>query len=618
MLTKCTVASAVALAVSQTLTAGTAPYFIPLTKDTFVEAPDGHFVENIDVSAGPDPIREIDSGFGDLFTLTQTGTTTQQRVVDEAFSGPWEAPQGITQRLLTSMEEIETSSNGQTVVRNPGRGNVASMWDMLAYDPSGNYIFIPHETLFGAGVSRYDVANDRVDILFAGDSSGRQGFIDGTDFGAFDPVRYTPNGTIIAGEEWSGAGRLVEYCDPLGAAPTDPIVGPAGTELVAGNCETDPNADYRILDGLPLSAQEGISFSLDTPDDVMYFIDEDNTGSVYKSEFVVSGEYNVAQTFCLSVDSFAASSDDPASSWSAATSSRVGQATWVAITQADGSPIPGFQDPTENILTTGTFGDEVDDAGLAGRLAADDAGCTPFGRPEDTAITHAGNGNELVYFTATSEDAVYSIEETDSGPFVRLAAQQADFGTSAPEEGNGNLVSGTAQNVGFEPTDALFNNPDNLAIDALGNIYVIEDAPNTSSIGADGGAVWFLRDMNNDGVAESLDHFLALSANQSEHTGMIFNPVDPTKFVIAVQHPQSTGLGDIDQDGVRDGIGIGDAMWEFDLTNVAPPECVGPRSNFFTFNPETNRFVRACSSQRDYNVISQMVASEDPNDFPNP
>lgn len=107
------------------------------------------------------------------------------------------------------------------------------------------------------------------------------------------------------------------------------------------------------------------------------------------------------------------------------------------------------------------------------------------------------------------------------------------------------------------------NSPDNLAVDALGNVYIIEDAPNGSDVGGD---VWFARDTDNDGVAESLDHFLSLQVNGSEATGMIFNPTAPSKFVVAVQHPNSTDI-----DNYPDG--FGDAIWEFDIAGVAAPVC---------------------------------------------
>ena len=55
------------------------------------------------------------------------------------------------------------------------------------------------------------------------------------------------------------------------------------------------------------------------------------------------------------------------------------------------------------------------------------------------------------------------------------------------------------------------------------------------------------------------------------HTGMIFNPVNPTEFVVSVQHPDSTRLSQVPD-------GFGDALWTFDLTNVVPPPCEGKKS----------------------------------------
>ncbi len=116
----------------------------------------------------------------------------------------------------------------------------------------------------------------------------------------------------------------------------------------------------------------------------------------------------------------------------------------------------------------------------------------------------------------------------------------------------------TPKNEGFAPTTAEMNSPDNLAKDALGNIYIIEDSPNSSSTGGD---IWFARDADNDGVAESVDHFLSLRVDGSEATGMIFNPVFPEEFAIAVQHPDSTDLSNVPD-------GLGDAVWLFNLTHA--------------------------------------------------
>lgn len=70
-----------------------------------------------------------------------------------------------------------------------------------------------------------------------------------------------------------------------------------------------------------------------------------------------------------------------------------------------------------------------------------------------------------------------------------------------------------------------------------------------------------MRDVDSDGVAESVDHFLSLRVAGSEATGMIFNPRNPTQFVVNVQHPASTDLDEVPD-------GFGDAMWEFDLSGI--------------------------------------------------
>ena len=561
-------AFAISAAISGTANAGTAPFFIPLTASEIVEPADS---------------------------------------IDER-NQPWSMPFGMSQTNLTSMEEIEADIN-QSVVRNgTERGNVASMWDMLAYDPTGRYVFIPHETVYGAGVSRYDSETDTTEILFMGDGTGTQSgstaFADDTDFGAFDPVRWTPNGTLIAGEEWSGTGRLVEYCNPYDDAPADPVV----TSLNEGDCVNDPNADYQVLSNMPLSAQEGISFGLDDPQGVMYFVDENRSGSIYKAEFVTPGDYSKAQTFVLVVDAYTGPADGETRDANVAGIPRVGAAQWVPITDHNGDPLPGVTDPTS--------------APFAARQSADDVGGTPYGRPEDTTITRLGgnskrhgwgrrgrhNGNEVIYFTATSENAVYGIEETDHGPYVRLFAQGP---ISRADSGNIAQGAETPSNLGFPATSGEMNSPDNLTIDSLGNIYIIEDSPNSETVGDTGGDIWFARDTDNDGVAESIDHFLSLQVNKSEATGMIFNPVDGTKFVVAVQHPHSTDIVEFD--------GFGDALWEFDIADIQPPKCTRPRHDWFTYDKTTRRWVSACSTQRDFNAPKLLdKAAKKDDDFPNP
>ncbi|MEL7186899.1 MAG: hypothetical protein AAFN50_10780, partial [Pseudomonadota bacterium] len=198
------------LVVATAALAGTEPYFNPLTQSTSV-APVNHLNE---------------------------------------LSSPWQTPAGISQTNLMSMAEVEADVN-QTIQRIPA-GNVSSMFDMLAYDPKGRYIFIPHETPVGAGISRYDTKKDETQLLFAGDLGGANGDWS-NDYAAFDPARWTPNKTVIAGEEWSGLGRVVELMKPLGKAP-----GSAEAALASNLVE---GKDYRVLESIAKVAHEGINFS---------------------------------------------------------------------------------------------------------------------------------------------------------------------------------------------------------------------------------------------------------------------------------------------------------------------------------------------------------------------
>ena len=487
------VVAPLALAISSTVVAGTEPFFTPLTQSSAV--------------ASPNHVNELNS--------------------------PWQTPAGITQVNLTSMAEIEASID-QSVVRAPGAGTAASMWDMVAYSPDGNYIFIPHETPWGAGVSRYDVENDFNEVLFSGDNSGQRGVDDtwASDYGAFDPATFTPYGTILLGEEWSGEGRVMEVLNPLADV-----------------------ADIEVVEKQSFAnvSQEGIRFGTVNTDTV-YYVDEDRSGSIYK---LVSSDdtFDAGTTYVLKVTAFAGDATENYNHESNVDQVRTGAAEWVELTGT-------AQDPFQNAATF-----------RAGRIAADELEATPFGRPEDIEVGTLANGNEVLYFTATSEATVYSVEMTgDNTAEVRVFASE----------------SATPKNVGYTATTGVINSPDNLAQDAFGNIYIIEDAPNGGDVGGD---IWFVRDTDNDGVAESVDHFMSIQVNGAEATGMIFNPANPTQFVVSVQHPRSTDLDTVEG-------GQGDALWAFDITSIAPPNCKGD---------EAASDITTCSSTEDFTFVEELM-----------
>lgn len=472
-------AGAIAIALSQSASAGTDLFFNPLTQSSAV--------------ASPNHINELNS--------------------------PWQVPAGISQKNLLSLSKIEADAN-QSIVRVPA-GTSSSMLDMSAFNPTGRFLFLPHETPFGAGLTRYDIKNNVSQILFAGDQKGAAG--DWTnDYGAFDPARFTPNKTVIVAEEWAGQGRVIEVLNPF--------ADPAKIKI-------------RELDSIANVSHEGINFSKKF-NDTIYYIDEYNSGSIYKFVMSTPGDYTKGQTFVLKVNAYAGNAADNYNEPSNATQRRTGLATWIPLTDADGTPLTTTS-PFKNGISVDP---RVDLANvLGGRAAADEVGATPYGRPEDMEVGVLANGNEVFYIAMTSENAIYSFEVLNKNR-VKV----------------GVLASGnTPKNLGYPATTGVLNSPDNLAQDALGNIYIVEDAPNSSDVGGD---IWFIRDANNDGVAESLDHFMSIQVNGSEATGMIFNPAKPTEFVVSVQHPSSTDLAAVPD-------GFGDAVWSFDLKDVVPPTC---------------------------------------------
>ena len=256
---------------------------------------------------------------------------------------------------------------------------------------------------------------------------------------------------------------------------------------------------------------------------------------------------------------------------------RIGAGTWIPLTDKTGTPL----------TATSPF----NNTNMGGRISADEAGGTPYGRPEDMEVSKLANGREVFYFTATSEQSVYSVEVINKDKvIVREYLSEKN----------------TPKNQGFQPTTGVLNSPDNLAQDALGNIYVIEDSPNGDNVGGD---IWFARDTNNDGVAESLDHFMSIQVDGSEATGMIFNPAEPTKFVVAVQHPDSTNLAAVPN-------GLGDAIWEFDLTTTVPPLCTDGKEHFKKWDHKKNVYESTCTNARDYNFVWLLETAHKMNKWP--
>jgi hypothetical protein len=417
----------------------------------------------------------------------------------EESTKPYDLPPGYKQKKITDRDTLTSMGLPASF------GN----WDMVAfgapegampgvYPNASNSVFIPAEVGSGAGVFRYDIAEGTFTTLMLGDGSGVRvadpnawdAITNGGDYARFDPATYTPWNTLLLGEETTG-GRLFEVQNPYASDIAD--------------------ADVRWLDKVPSMNHEGVRFDAAGN---LYTIDENNTGSIYKFVPTVPGDLSAGQAFVLVVDAYAGVPSENWNSAANAASIRTGAATWVALTDADGVPLT-VADPFAYVNVNG------------GRMAADEVNGTPYGRPEDMIIANLGN-KEVMILTTTSEDAAYAIILNGDTAEVKIFADRSTM----------DIATG-------EPVGSVFNNPDNMAIDADGNIYIIEDqSPDNSDI-------WQAIDTDGDAVADQIGRWLTQGVTGSEPSGLIFDPNVPKRAILTVQHPSSGN----------------DALWQVTLGN---------------------------------------------------
>jgi secreted PhoX family phosphatase len=391
-----------------------------------------------------------------------------------------------------SQRTVADRRTQNNLVINSNSGN----WDMITSNETGpgagRYLFMPFET-GSAGVQRVDLQNphyeQRTVTIVA---PGTQGFVSG------DASRWTPwGGYLTAEESWgtgSVKGRLFEVTNPITA-------GPNGGDFV-----------WRTI--VPRVSHEGLAFD---QNNAMYFVDELNGGSIYKyvstNPDATSGDdyFASGQTFALRVGAGGQfeGNNGPAI---------IGAAAWVAITNPTGGALAGIS----TLLPDGT---------IDGRAAADDndVRATGYNRPEDMVLQTLADGTQLLYFATTDSDVnnsgadgtsrVYNLNLSTNEVRLFAAPQSTDVATGSP-------VGGSLRNA------------DNLAIDAEGNIYIVEDRG-----GGSDDDIWFAADWNKDGdlldADEGLARWASNGAQGSEFTGLYFDLRNPNRAFVNIQHPSS-------------------------------------------------------------------------------
>lgn len=354
-----------------------------------------------------------------------------------------------------------------------GSGVAGSNWDMIDADASGRYLFMPFETGTG-GVMRVDLQDTNYATRVTTIvAPGTQGFVSG------DASRTTPwGGYITAEESWgtgSTYGRLFEVTNPTTA--------------------TANGGNFVQRSVIPRVSHEGLAFD---SQNAMYFIDELNGGSIYK---YISANPNAT----TGDDYFASGQTFAAKVNGGGNANAVGNIAWEAITNATGGAIAG----TSVLATDGT---------IDGRATANAVGGTDYQRPEDIEMKKLANGDEVMFIATTTTNEVYMFNLTTNTSSLFANTNTIDLATGAA--------------VG----SSAFTSPDNLAIDANGNIYIIEDRN-----GAVDDDIWFAKDLNHDGdlldAGEGLARWASNGIAGSEFTGLYFDEHNPNVAYVNIQHP---------------------------------------------------------------------------------
>ncbi len=313
---------------------------------------------------------------------------------------------------------------------------------------AGRYLYRTHEVDQNGALSVVDLQTGQAKVLAQDPSWNR-----------LDGLRWTPWGTLLFAEETSGGHLYEAFLDPADPARVSAVV---------------ERPEVGVL------RHEGIEA---LGDGSVFVIDELNGGSVYRFVPTRRGDLSDGQLYALRLTDLSPA----AQTWDAATvDSKVGAFTWVPL------------DMTQAVVDA--------DA------AANAAGATEFGRPEDVEVI-----GRTLYVANTTEDRVIAI---DLDALTVSTFVQA--GRNVPVENAAEGVSG-------------FNSPDNLAQGPDGRLWVVEDNYLSDIWVAD-------HDLDSDGASDVVSHFAGLKDTGAEISGIYFGK-DPRTLMLNIQHPDK-GLAD--------------------------------------------------------------------------
>ena len=375
----------------------------------------------------------------------------------------------------------------QTVIAREGDGGTIDNWDMNTLNETGphagRYLYRSHETLENGMVSVTDLETGTTRVL-----------VQSPFWNRMDGMVWTPWGTLLTAEEMRPERQ---------PSTPDPRVPQAQAGLLY---EVDPVTGVEIpRPALGAKAHEGIRLD---PQGNVYGISETapNTvvtpppvpgqppptprrapgGYIFKFTPDRRGDLSSGQLYALKIV--------------APTGDRTGEAVWL---------------PLDRELV------QVD-----ADAAATAAGATGYGRPEDVEIaTSTGNnrgGAGVLYVAVTDEHRVLRVDLREpsgaGGLDTAFVSNYVARGVNAPAD---------------------FTNPDNLALDKNGNLFITED----TTIGTGGMDIWTaIPDPGNPETASATVRFASLTDCTAEPSGIYFDR-SGTKLFVNTLHRAGQDLG---------------------------------------------------------------------------
>ncbi len=394
---------------------------------------------------------------------------------------PFVLPPGYTQEIVA--------------VENFPANRTRDLWDMNTQNESGKekgrYIYRTHEVGAGNGSDpTRDPNGSQVTVTDL--QTGQTNVVaERPDFERFDGIVWTPQETILAGEETRSAqardpqvpqataGLVYEFFidrdDPTRLDPTREEIAPdadgtPGGVLADGTTDTVQDG-IRARPALGSKSHEGMRFD---KEGFYYGISEVNGGSMYRFEPDEPGDLSTGQLTALKTEN-----------------GRTGEGTWVPL---DRTAVQINADEEAKRVTA-----------------------NGYNRPEDVETTTStgrdvNNGQQTVYFAETGQGFP---SPTGTGNVFAIDTQQNErpfvYAYAGPEAGN--VVT------------TEFQSPDNLALDHDGNLAIAEDPGGNFPAKQRGDDVFIAKPPKGGQhePAETVQRFASLTDCDAEPTGIYFS-----------------------------------------------------------------------------------------------